>query len=120
MSETKIAEGSLIDEIEAGKFGIADLLNMDVQLDVGYGDFVPCRIVDIVSIPVLNDPDCPDNGYHETYHLVLQAYEAKLNTNQYNSSMMVYRIYPLETDIIFRSIEDNPGTFMDDFADDDK
>ena len=107
MSETRTCEIPLIEEINQGVINLAMLTGMDVNIDIGFGDYVPCKIIEIINLPALNNPDCPDDGYHDTFHLILQAYEAELNINEYGyPPIMIYRIYPLEYGNIFRMIEE--------------
>lgn len=117
MSEIRTCEIPLIEEFNQGIVGFAMLNGMDVNIDIGFGDYVPCRILEVINLPMLNDPDCPDGGYHDTFHLVIQAYEAKLNVNEYRNSIMIYGIYPLEYGNIFRVIEE-PGNIADELIKD--
>lgn len=106
MSTTsKISELTLAQEIHENIISLTSIVGLEVHVDIGYGDFVPCRIIDIITVPVLNNPDEPDGGIKYTFHLVLQALEIKLNTHEYNNAM-IYKITPLEDSDVFRMIEE--------------
>lgn len=77
------------------RYGSSTLyVGKDVAYDIGYGDFIECKIAHIMTLPVPNDPNCPESGFRYTFHVALQAKDEKLNALLFNNTP-VYKITPI-------------------------